>query len=101
MDVSTTGHMIKEHIVFYGVFIIATKNTNWSCTLTLYYLLKVSILQTKASHIPGFGILPETKKGGGEWTSNWLFQPSRKAVSCNIHPGRVVASSWVLPFPVF
>jgi len=52
----TTENMIREHIAFYGVFIIAIDNIVKSCTLRLYYLLKISTLHTVIIHVPWFGI---------------------------------------------
>lgn len=53
---ATTEYMIREHIAFYGIFMIATDNIVKSCTLRLYYLLKVSTLHMEIIHVPWFGI---------------------------------------------
>lgn len=62
-------YIIREHIAFYDVFIIATDNTVKSCTFRLYYLLKVSTLHMEIfmSH----GLASSQKLNyDGKWLSN-------------------------------
>lgn len=51
--------MITEHTAFSDTFITATDNIDKSCTLSLYYLLKVSTLHMKTVHVSGSGIQPK------------------------------------------
>lgn len=100
VDMTTKKYVIREHIVFYGIFISATDNIVNSCTvsLTAYwcflpYTWKLFIFQSLASS-------PKLNYNG-KWPSDWLFRPRWKAVNCNTHPGIVAGGSWESLSPVF
>lgn len=65
---TTAEYMIREHIVFTGCVCVCicmceiVPYNIMSCTLSLYYLLKVSTLHMKIGHVPGFGIQPKFKQ---------------------------------------
>lgn len=83
---------------FNDLFIIATDNIVHSCTLSLYYLFKVSTLHMKIIHVPGYGIWPKVKLYMIKMVVKLAFQIITEKLSAVI---TILESWWKAPGSCF